>query len=81
MDYVKATYQVAVTMVVCGELPLYMDMMSPKERLPMKIEDVVAEVAKSKLAPTVKSLRIDVMGDTLDKKVSAVLPGFKYLLH
>ncbi len=68
-------------MVVCGELPLFMAGMSPKDRLNKRIETIVEEVSKSKLGPTVKTLRLDVMGETNDKRVSAVLPGIRYTLH
>jgi len=81
IDKVVKDYKVETTMVVCGELPVYMAGMSPKERLGKKIEDIVEEVAKSKLGPTVKTLRLDVMGETIDKRVSAVLPGIKYYLN
>lgn len=80
MEYVKKNYAVDVTMVVCGELPLYMAGMSPKDRLNKNIEDIVVELGKNKLPPTTKSLRIDIMGETLDKKVSVVMPSFKYHL-
>ena len=73
-------YKVEVSMVVAGELPVYMAGMSPKNRLAKKIEVIVEELAKSKLGETVKTLRLDVMGDSVDKKISSVLPGIKYKL-
>lgn len=76
----KEEYKVAVTMVLCGELTLYMDHSSPKERKTKKIEDLVEEIAKKKIEPSVKSLRLDVMGDTIEDSVTVVMPCIKYWL-
>ena len=46
----------------------------------MKIEDIVEDIAKSGLGPTVKSLRIDVLGNSKDKNITALMPGIKYSL-
>lgn len=80
MEKVKKEYNVNTTMVVCGELPVYMDGMSPKERLERNIEDIVVEIAKTKFDASVKTLRLDAMGETIDKSISAVIPGIKYQL-
>ena len=80
MEKIQKMYNVDASMVACGELPLYMAGMSPKARLQMKVEDVVEEIAKSKLGPTVKSLRIDVVGESKDKHITALMPGIKYSL-
>ena len=70
----------SASMIVCGELPLYMAGMSPKARLQMRIEDIIEDVAKSKLGAAVKSLRIDVIGDSNEKHITALIPGIKYIL-
>ncbi len=80
INQIQKQYNVEITMVVCGELPIYMAGMSPKERLGKIVESIVEEVAKSKLGPTVKTLRLDVMGETVEKRMSAVMPGIKYWL-
>eukprot|EP00831_Metopus_contortus_P017450 TRINITY_DN1735_c0_g1_i2.p3 TRINITY_DN1735_c0_g1~~TRINITY_DN1735_c0_g1_i2.p3 ORF type:complete len:226 (-),score=52.16 TRINITY_DN1735_c0_g1_i2:46-723(-) len=78
MEHFKKEYNVSVTMVVCGELPLYMDMMSPKSRLEKNIEEVVEEVCKSKMDHSVKTFRLDIMGDAADGVSGVTMPGIKY---
>lgn len=77
----KEKYKVTISMVLCGELTLYMDGMSPKERKTKKIEDVLEEVSKSKMEPTVKTLRVDVMAETMDDGTAVTMPAIKYYVN
>jgi ubiquitin-activating enzyme E1 len=76
----KEEYKISLSMVGCGDKTLYMELMSPKERKAMQIEKILEEVSKEKILPTVKSLKVDVMGETLDTSTTAIVPSIKYIL-